>query len=530
MNPTIKRLWRLRRVRAGLILLGAALFVAVAVAYVDWTGAHRLEEAREMVAREGESLDMHASAPDPVPDDQNFFAIPALKGLALCSTDAKDTSELGLKLSRLANAGLYGDALKTFRDKLPPAPPFPPGASRGVPTDLAAWADWLRKKGSVPALPDTAAPAQVVLAALSKNDALIQELAQGLSRPESQWTPAWKVRSLPDNPLEIALPNYTVTQSLVPMLCLRAAAAARVGDSDAAQLSLLIAARLTQAYMREPLFIGTLVACGQTVVINNAVWELCDAHCGTADQFRVLQEALTKLDFRQGLLCAERGEMAGAFNAIAYFSRTRNPVFLAMASSMGTEKEWHARSFWVRLIPDGFFESNEATLVDWHLRYFLEPLRDAGLMQMLAKGQELDSMVKTYQQDPARHLDSDLAQLWVSAVARAIYKIIYTQSVENQAIAACALERYRIEHGSYPDTLEAANHPGEPPIPLDIVSGKPMGYRKTQDGRYILWCVSFSGVDHGGRRVLDKLDPGHTRFTAPNYQGDWVWSFQEAAN
>jgi hypothetical protein len=53
-----------------------------------------------------------------------------------------------------------------------------------------------------------------------------------------------------------------------------------------------------------------------------------------------------------------------------------------------------------------------------------------------------------------------------------------------------------------------------------------MGYGKTDDGRYVLWCMGFSGVDHGGKRALDQNYPENTRFSDPKYGGDWVWDFQ----
>jgi hypothetical protein len=475
-----------------------------------------------MIEREGESLDMRKAEPDPVEESQNFFAIPALNNLAL-SSGSNDKSDLEVKRSRLADAGLYGDTLKAGRATPPPAPLLLRGFERGVPTDLKGWASWLREVNPVAPL-ETAQPARDVLSALSRNDALVGELAQGLSRPESQWTPAWKTRTLPDNPLSLALPNYSVTQSLTPMLCLRSAAAARAGDAGAAHLSLLIAVRLTQAYMREPFFIGTLVACGQSAGINGAVWELCDAQSGTADQFRALQDSLTKLDYRQGLLCAERGEMAGAVNTLAYLNRTRDPRILEMISSLKTDNAGGGSSN-MGLTPDELFEENEATTADWYFNYLLKPLRDAGLMQMLESGKNLNSMVDSFKKEPSRHIDSSLAQLWVPSVVGVIYKVFYTQAIENQAIAACALERYRIEHGKYPDTLADANHPGEKPIPQDIISGKPMGYRKTPDGRYLIWCVGFSGVDHGGTRMLDAQNSKYLQPSSPTYQGDWVWSY-----
>jgi hypothetical protein len=52
-----------------------------------------------------------------------------------------------------------------------------------------------------------------------------------------------------------------------------------------------------------------------------------------------------------------------------------------------------------------------------------------------------------------------------------------------------------------------------------------MGYRKTGDGRYALWCVGFDGKDDGGKRGLDATNPLNTGFSRPDYVGDWVWDF-----
>ena len=63
------------------------------------------------------------------------------------------------------------------------------------------------------------------------------------------------------------------------------------------------------------------------------------------------------------------------------------------------------------------------------------------------------------------------------------------------------------------------------PLPLDVMNDKPMGYRKTSDGRYGLWSVGFEGRDDGGKRVLDDKRPENTSFDDEKYVGDWVLAF-----
>lgn len=395
------------------------------------------------------------------------------------------------------------------------------GVDFGKETHFKPWVDWMREDGPLPP-PESGDPAMDVLAALSRNDTIVRELALGLNRPESQWTPAWKTRVLPENLFTVAVPQYMVTQALTPMLWLRCAAAASVGDAAKAQESLLIAVRLNQAYVREPILIGTLVLCGSVSFIDEGVWELCDTHSGTAEDFRKLQEGLSKLDFRAALLCAERGEMAGGAEFMDYFKRTRDPNFFELVET-GTDDP--AMRTVMRLIPGGWFDANEATLAKWHFDYEIKPLRDAGLMAMLARQDDLQALLTDHRSHPYEHLDELLAQISLPATRGVVHRVVYAQSILNEAVAACALERYRIEHGAYPETLAAANHPGEKSIPADIISGKPIGYRKTAHGQYALWCVGFTGIDHGGKRVLDPKTPESTRFSDPAYAGDWVWDF-----
>lgn len=520
MKNFLKRPWVRRTLRGCLwtVITLVTLFL-LARQVEDMYGKRRWAAVKARLAQDGESLDMHTIFPAPIPDDQNFCAIPALKDIPLGSWNPDDKSVVGLKIKRLT------DSWPRYPGSTIAIPPsLLAGPVRGVATDMKAWAAWFRAASPHPA-PATGNPAGDVLAALSFNDPLVAELAQGLSRPESQFTPAWKTRTLPDNPAEIPLPHLTAVRVVGMMLCLRAAAAARAGDPVTAHQSLLIAARLNQASMHEPFLIGILVGCGVSGVIHGATWELCDAHSGTAEDFRALQAALSSMDYRAAYLSTLRGELTYGAGVLQTLKRIHVAI-LGGRPSDPFELQPPLFVRWLfRLVPGGWYDDNAAAITEMTYDHALKPLRDGGFPELLSAGKGVQALVDDQNLHPFRHLDLMLAFQATGAVSSVSYKVIYTQSVENEAIAACALERYRIEHGAYPGTLEAANHPGEPPIPLDILSGKPMGYRKTPDGRYILWCVGPSGVDHGGKRLLDPHHPEHTKFSAPAYQGDWVWSF-----
>jgi H+-transporting ATPase len=55
-------------------------------------------------------------------------------------------------------------------------------------------------------------------------------------------------------------------------------------------------------------------------------------------------------------------------------------------------------------------------------------------------------------------------------------------------------------------------------IPCEVFTGRPIKYRRTDDGRFQLYSVGWNGKDDGGKVVMNK----HGK-AADVTQGDWVW-------
>jgi hypothetical protein len=85
------------------------------------------------------------------------------------------------------------------------------------------------------------------------------------------------------------------------------------------------------------------------------------------------------------------------------------------------------------------------------------------------------------------------------------------QTLANEAYVACGLERYRLTHGQYPETLEALVPRFAAKLPHDIIGGQPLIYHRTAQGRFVLYSVGWNERDDGGV-------PGKTAG-----EGDWVW-------
>ncbi len=511
------RRWVRRCLWSLFIFLGLLLLVWQCV---NWKGARELAHAKEMLAADGESLDLHEIMPDPIPDAENFCAIPLLKDFLVESAPIDGEGEPSERAKRFKAACLpKGNDSAT-------QPRFGQGAAVGRPTDLKAWAEWLKKFGSVPLSEGSEDPAHTVLAALSKDDALLGELAAGLNRPHAQWTPAWKSRKLPEDVSSLELTRFSPLWNFTKMLQLRSIAAARAGDAAKAHEALQIAIKLNQAGEKEPFLIGLLVAQSSAGEIAHSVWEVCDAHAGNVDDFRALGLALSQLDFEKAALLAVRTETV--FERDSMVRTKKNPALLFATIHMHATPDpgpWQAPES--LLIPGGWLDMNLATFLRWQHDFEMKPLRDGGFRALVDQQSVLESTIQQFKVHPFAHLDAILPEVVIGGVGMGVRSAAYTQCLLNQATVACALECYRIENQSYPETLEALALPNGKALPLDVLTGKPMGYRRSAPNHYTLWCAGFDEKDDGGKRVSDEKNPERTRFNRIGYKGDWVWDFPE---
>lgn len=89
----------------------------------------------------------------------------------------------------------------------------------------------------------------------------------------------------------------------------------------------------------------------------------------------------------------------------------------------------------------------------------------------------------------------------------------FAQTAVNQAIIACALERYQIAQGRYPEKLEELIPDYLDRIPSDLLSGLPLIYYLREDDRY---CLRGVGPNLKDDRRLKSSD-------------DWLWTYSTNA-
>jgi len=105
-----------------------------------------------------------------------------------------------------------------------------------------------------------------------------------------------------------------------------------------------------------------------------------------------------------------------------------------------------------------------------------------------------------------------LASAALPNYVRATRTTARNQTLVNQALIVCGLERYRLAHGSYPEALDVLVPEFVEKMPPDIIGGQPLKYRRTGDSQFLLYSIGWNEQDDGGV-------PGKDAET-----GDWVWT------
>jgi len=105
-----------------------------------------------------------------------------------------------------------------------------------------------------------------------------------------------------------------------------------------------------------------------------------------------------------------------------------------------------------------------------------------------------------------------LASIAIPNSVKAAQTTARNQTLVNEALIACALERFHQARGKYPENLDALVPQYADSLPRDIIRGQPFKYRTTADGEFVLYSVGWNEKDDGGIAAINPSD------------GDWVWA------
>ncbi len=456
-----------------------ATFIVLLVIEENWRGKRDWQAyVREHEAR-GEHLDMAPLIPPPVPDGQNFAMTPLLapifqedenspgwgryktdleKKLKLSQVEGKTTPHLGERMS-----GRY--------------------------IDLDAWRDYLGMDA---------------LEWLKRFDPELLEISEASRRPYSRFALDYK-QGVGTN-----LWHITTLMELAKLYTLRASAELHEGRTDAALADIQTIFRLCESVKNEPYLISRAA---QGVMIQNGlqvVWEGLDEHRWTEAQLQALQGNLAGLDFLKELALSFRGERASLNEAI--LDALAKPEIL-----VGLVSDGNGLNKTLRFIPSGVIYQNLLELNRFYEKYPLASVNPGARRidpNILNEGGQ--TLIDT---SSSLHFHETLERITMPVFVSIVSKVAYEQTSVDQAVIACALERYQLANHEYPETLAKLVPPWLKVVPLDVINGLQPHYRLNNDGTYLLYSDGWNGKDNHGEQVMNPDNTGVNLM-----KSDWVWS------
>jgi hypothetical protein len=300
------------------------------------------------------------------------------------------------------------------------------------------------------------------------------------------------------------------------VLQLRAVAELQNGQSDKALADVKLMLHLIDSVRTEPFLISHLVRIAMLNITLQPVWEGLEDHKWSDSQLAELNQELAKLDFLADYEFSMRGERVLSMANIEYLRKTRN---LNMISDGNNSTPEVAKAAF-HLVPNSVFYGNELAVARAHQEWLL-PIAD---VERHSVSPEMTRLASTNFDREFAHWSPNtlLARMMLPALQSSVKKYAYAQSWVDMARVACALERYRLAQGVYPETLDALSHRFIQVVPHDVIGGQPLNYHRTDNGKFTLYSVGWNGTDDGGKVFVLEYSNNYVDYD----KGDWVWTGQ----
>lgn len=445
-----------RRILRRLLLGVVAVITLIALVYAEenWRGRRACEQYKRRMAAREEVLDWAAFLPSPVPAEQNIFKAPKM-------------AEWFLDQRALYEAPLAHPITNDFARRL---------INRNSTIEITSAAD-----------------AQSYLAWSDPFQADFDIIAAALKRPYARIVDDYT------NPFLIQLPNSVTGREVIRTLEQRAKCHLLVGQTDKAWQELDQMNDLRRLVDAQGKFLTTEGDWMIRGIINHSLPVIArgiELHAWRDTQLLQLQDRLGNSDVIALHAHALRCARALLFSSVESGEFLRALHMAAANGSSWAAFKKHPEVLLFSLVPHGVLEQ-----------------------MFIGKAEDFQRMINVF--CPTNRIvrpgDARQASAWWKRAQEGTPGLLWVQTLINEGQIACALERYRIARGEYPETLDALVPDFMQQPPPDIINGAPLKYRHTDNGKFLLYSVGWNETDDGGK---DVSDPSHPQSLS---EGDWAW-------
>jgi hypothetical protein len=433
------------------------LLIGFSYCLADWRGNGAWEKYKREWEAKGEHFDFKSFVPPPVSDEQNFALTPIVATSYEWMLD-KNGHELKphrtnfverIKIEKYVPYEIGRDYLYTNQDLH-----LEGNWAEGQLTDLKGWQQYYRAMSAITNLfavpPQPESPAADVLLALNKYDSTIEELRVASRLPDSRFPLNYDV----DPPEAILLPHLADLKRCSQVLQLRAVAELQNGQSDKALADVKLSLRLINSIRTEPFLISHLVRIAMLQITLQPIWEGLAEHKWSDSQLAELDQEMAKLDFLADYEFSMRGERAISIGGIEHLRRKpdfQEMMFDGDSDDKNSLQKLAGVAF--HMIPSSVFYQNELNYARLHQQWILPAVNVEQRLASPDTTTNFDAAIETMRQHWSPN--NILVSMLLPAVGASVKKFAYAQSSVDMAYVACALERYRLAHGEYPETFDA---------------------------------------------------------------------------
>lgn len=535
-----------------------------------WRGQRMWENYKHELAVKGENLDWNAMIPPSVPDSQNFYSAPMMSAWFIQpSGDIKITDDISKRLEYPVNSPEFTIAEIVFVPTGAQSNPknaettlrLNDPESRDKALDLVKGAigpNFFRADGTGIFVPNPLnlyqiRPLQIRLEADKKPDVrdLIALFSGGnatshsfLFRPDgsNSWRAVTSFFSAPDYlrwsdqfesdldlirdatkrpyarmdgdyrfPPAMPIPNFVNVRAVSQTLAKRAQCYLLLGQPDKALQELTLLNNLRRTLEGAPTgkpmpLVSAMINVAIVGLYVDTIGDGLRTHAWREPQLITLQEQLEGINLATVVKESFHEEAASSARLIDILMRDSQVRHELNANLWQKIKNLKRPD-----IMRGFLYFNELTAVRLDQMMF-DSVDISGKTISVSKTIEFQ-----HEEDRLDHIHfwqkpyTLIAEIAVPNFTKALQTFAFNQTKADEAQVVCALERYRIERGNYPQSLDHLVPKFIGKLPRDIISGQPLKYRRIADDQFLLYSVGWNEIDNGGQ-VSSAFD-----------QGDWVW-------
>jgi hypothetical protein len=501
----LSRLWRSTWMRAILtFLLLLVAFLAVFYPEENWRGKRAWEIYRRHLAAKGVVFDWRALAPEPVSDTEDLCKTAFFAPLFDYMPGTYTPRDLKA-YNRVAGFAQTGAPYSEARRSSEEVPPMFQGRNLNLADGLRLFQ---KTKGTTNAESqssnDRRADAVALLGELNEFQSGLAEIQAAVERPNVRFNLGYKE----EYTWRVSQPHLPLLKRVSRLLAWRASAELAVQNPEAAAEDVLLILAVAQTIGREPLVSSFLA---RNVVLDDArqiIWEGLAAHDWSDAQLKSFEAQLQGFTLQpaQTQMALERASIN------SYFEMVHKDPGIRKGWNFGTSLGGRARGFTLRHMPPGWMYLEQ---ISYHRMFdaFVLPADNAAT-----------GCLRPHLIDQAANPAFPLwgHRLFASPVLNSsafiLTRVALSQTGVNEALLACALERYRLANDKFPERLDDLGPSCLDTIPNDVVTGNPMKYRRTAEGKFVLYSFGRNEKDDAGKPALNP------QTKAPDWmQGDWVW-------